>query len=72
MRIFERASLGIVALLVAILMGATLYDPPAKATVAPMAVLPVPPALPPAANELLPGGLRNLARAMSGVTVRKL
>ena len=72
MRFFERASLGVVAVLVAMLMGVTLYDPPAKATVAPQAVLPAAPAAPPPAKKLLPGGLSNLARAMPGVTVRKL
>ena len=72
MRIFERASLGVVATLVAMLMGATLYDPPASATVAPKAVLPVAPAAPSPAEQLSPVGLRNLVPAMSGVTVRKL
>ena len=72
MKFFERASLGVVAVLVAMLMGVTLYDPPAKATVAPQAVLPVAPPAPLAAKILLPGGSSNLARAMSGVTVRKL
>ena len=72
MRYFERASLDVVAVLVAMLMGVTLYDPPAEATAAPQAVLPVKPPSPPAAKKLLPGGLNNLTRAMSGVTVRKL
>jgi Bax protein len=72
MKMFESASLGVVALLVAVLMGITLYDPPAKATVAPKAVLPVALVAPPRAKKLLPGGLGDLARATSGVTVRKL
>jgi len=72
MKFFEQASLGVVIVSVAMLIGATLFDPPAKVTVAPKAVLPIASMAPPATKKLFLGGPRGLALAMPGVTVRSL